>query len=42
MLEHYIGQSPEKGMVVGLIITALSLFMALVAKALGMRLAMSE
>jgi len=29
-------------MVVGLIITALSLLMALLAKALGMRLAMSE
>jgi len=42
MLEHYIGQSTEKGMVVGLIITALSLLMALLAKALGMRLAMSE
>jgi iron(III) transport system permease protein len=42
MLEHYIGQSVEKGMVVGLIITVLSLLVALLAKGLGMRLAMSE
>jgi iron(III) transport system permease protein len=42
MLEHYIGQSVEKGMVVGLIITALSLAAALLARGLGMRLAMSE
>jgi len=42
MLEHYIGQATEKGMVVGLIITALSLLIALLAKVLGMRLAMSE
>lgn len=42
MLEHYIGQSVEKGMVVGLIITVLSLLVALMAKGLGMRLAMSE
>jgi iron(III) transport system permease protein len=41
MLEHYIGMSPEKGMVVGLIITLISLGVAILAKRLGMKLAMS-
>ena len=38
MLEHYIGMSPEKGMVVGLIITAICIIVAVVARALGVRL----
>lgn len=42
MLEHWIGMSTEKGMVVGLVITALSLLVAIVAKCLGMKLAMAE
>jgi iron(III) transport system permease protein len=42
MLEHYIGQSAEKGMVVGLIITVLCIVAALLAKGLGMKLAMAE
>lgn len=42
MLEHYIGQSAEKGMVVGLVITVLCIVAALLAKGLGMKLAMAE
>ncbi|MDZ4245841.1 MAG: iron ABC transporter permease, partial [Dehalococcoidia bacterium] len=38
MLEHYIGMSPEKGMVVGLIITVICIGVAVIARALGMRL----
>ncbi|HEX9880264.1 MAG TPA: iron ABC transporter permease [Candidatus Binatia bacterium] len=42
MLEHWIGQSSEKGMVVGLIITLLSLIVAVAAKCMGMKLALAE
>ncbi|MBI4334984.1 MAG: iron ABC transporter permease [Chloroflexi bacterium] len=38
MLEHYIGMSPEKGMVVGLIITAICIVVAAIARASGMKL----
>ncbi len=42
MLEHYIGMSPEKGMVVGLIITAICIGVAIIARAAGMRLGARE
>ena len=42
MLEHWIGQSSEKGMVVGLVITLLSLIVAIGARCLGMKLALAE
>ena len=35
MLEHYIGMSPEKGMVVGLIITVICITVAIIARAIG-------
>jgi len=35
MLEHYIGMSPEKGMVVGLIITVICIIVAITARAFG-------
>ncbi|UCG66185.1 MAG: iron ABC transporter permease [Deltaproteobacteria bacterium] len=38
MLEHYIGMSPEKGMVVGLIITAMCILVAIIARAVGVTL----
>ncbi len=38
MLEHYIGMSPEKGMVVGLVITAICITVAITARSLGMKL----
>jgi len=37
MLEHYIGMSPEKGMVVGLIITVISIIIAITARTLGIK-----
>lgn len=38
MLEQYIGMSPEKGMVVGLIITTICIGVAIIARTLGMGL----
>ena len=38
MLEHYIGMSPEKGMVVGVIITLICIVVAITARAVGIRL----
>ncbi|MDP2646555.1 MAG: iron ABC transporter permease [Desulfobacterales bacterium] len=38
MLEHYIGMAPEKGMVVGLIITVICIGTAITARAFGMGL----
>ncbi|MFC1930502.1 ABC transporter permease [Chloroflexota bacterium] len=38
MLEHYIGMAPEKGMAVGLVITVICVGVAVIARALGMRL----
>jgi ABC-type Fe3+ transport system permease subunit len=38
MLEHYIGMSPEKGMVVGLTITTICILVAIVARTLGVTL----
>lgn len=35
MLEHYIGMSPEKGMVVGLIITCICIIVAIGARTMG-------
>ena len=35
MLEHYIGMSPEKGMVVGLVITVICIVIATTARAVG-------
>ncbi len=35
MLEHYIGMSPEKGMVVGLIITSICILVAITARIIG-------
>ncbi len=42
MLEHYIGMSPEKGMVVGLVITAICVGVAIIARATGMKLGARE
>lgn len=42
MLEHYIGMSPEKGMVVGLVITAICMCVAVLARSLGMKLGTKE
>jgi iron(III) transport system permease protein len=38
MLEHYIGHSPEKAMVVGTIITALVMVTAIAARRIGLRI----
>jgi len=38
MLEHYIGMSPEKGMVVGLVITAMCILVAILARTVGVTL----
>jgi iron(III) transport system permease protein len=38
MLEHYIGHAPEKGMVVGTIITAIVMLMAAAARSVGLRI----
>jgi iron(III) transport system permease protein len=42
MLEHYIGNSPEKAMVVGTIITAFVMVTALVARRVGLRIGVRE
>jgi iron(III) transport system permease protein len=42
MLEHYIGHSPEKAMVVGTIITALVMVTALAARHVGLRIGARE
>lgn len=42
MLEHYIGHSPEKAMVVGTIITVIVIVMALAARRFGMRVGVRE
>jgi len=38
MLEHYIGQEPEQGMVVGLIMSVICIGVAIIARAFGMGL----
>jgi iron(III) transport system permease protein len=42
MLEHYIGHSPEKAMVVGTIITALVMVTAMAARHVGLRIGARE
>ncbi len=42
MLEHYIGMSPEKGMVVGLVIAVICVGVAIIARASGMKLGARE
>ena len=42
MLEHYIGLSPEKGMVIGVMITFIVVVVALVARSLGLKVGMKQ
>lgn len=42
MLEHYIGLSPEKGMVIGVMITFIVIVVALIARAFGLKVGMKN